>query len=178
MHEENIFKKRHFKQFSWWRKCNATYLFGLKAKHNEYWWEALPLLVSKSIPQGVFNEARNPKQLAKTVKRLSRAEGKCMFSALWVCHYKWHLFTWHLVKTLNRVALSKIPRNNPPISLMVQTHCNNLTYENKKNDAKTWKTAHFFNTPIYWHSWGLTSPTLLLHLFTCFTLSFLWPSGF
>lgn len=26
--------------------------------------EALPPLVSKSIPQGVFNEERNPKQLA------------------------------------------------------------------------------------------------------------------
>lgn len=50
-----------------------------------------------------------------------------------------HMTFGHLIciKTLNRVALSEIPRNNPAVSLMVQTHCNDLTCENKKNDAKT-----------------------------------------
>lgn len=56
-----------------------------------------------------------------------------------------HLTFGHLIciKTLNRVALSEIPRNNPAASPMVQTHCNSLTYENKKKLCKNMKNCTF-----------------------------------
>lgn len=68
---------------------------------------------------------------------------------------------------------SQLPRNNPAIRLMTHKYSNISTCENKNKWSKDIGNCSSTHQFIDSHHGGATSHTLLLHLFTRFTFSFL-----